>query len=235
MYVMRELHDAVGDCEDGDLADNKGSVHAWDEGWAFFAGSLEGVYGEGSGQILHALGEKRDENFTPVNDANAAILEMFTDGRNSLNVGDCASAEKKIPAIRTKMMVPVIQGALRYAWKMANGGGDKDKAEGWAFARAVLPFVEECSVKAANTINKNQDWEAVRSMSGGVEELWDAYLMTFECLGLDCDDIGELDELGAPQCDVWVVEVDAGGSAAGLKAGLGGAVVAVLAAALTML
>jgi hypothetical protein len=32
MYVIRELEDAIDDCEKGIISDNYNSVHAWDEG-----------------------------------------------------------------------------------------------------------------------------------------------------------------------------------------------------------
>lgn len=47
MYVIHELEDAIKDCNNGDLTANDGGPHAWDEGWAFYAGSLEGSTGEG--------------------------------------------------------------------------------------------------------------------------------------------------------------------------------------------
>ena len=40
MYVVHELEDAIGDCKRGQVGDNDAGVHAWDEGWAFYAGSL---------------------------------------------------------------------------------------------------------------------------------------------------------------------------------------------------
>ena len=44
MYVLHELEDAIGDCYAGDILANDntptgGAPHAWDEGWAFYAGS----------------------------------------------------------------------------------------------------------------------------------------------------------------------------------------------------
>ena len=44
MYVLHELEDAIGDCKANDITANDGTPtggapHAWDEGWAFYAGS----------------------------------------------------------------------------------------------------------------------------------------------------------------------------------------------------
>ena len=48
-YVLHEYEAALVDCADyvaGNTADNDGGIHAWDEGWAFYAGSLEGTEDE---------------------------------------------------------------------------------------------------------------------------------------------------------------------------------------------
>ena len=48
MYAVREFEDAIDDCtsctaECNEFSVNSGSVHAWDEGVAFYTGSLEGA------------------------------------------------------------------------------------------------------------------------------------------------------------------------------------------------
>jgi Notch-like protein len=74
MYVIREFEDAIDDCNEGcsgstpDATCNEYSlkaVHAWDEGVAFYAGSLEGpnVGGSSAGEMVYRLAEKRCANF----------------------------------------------------------------------------------------------------------------------------------------------------------------------------
>ena len=70
MYVVREFEDAIDDCtsctsECNEHSTNSGSVHAWDEGVAFYTGSLEGTAygGSGDGKLLYRLAEKRCANF----------------------------------------------------------------------------------------------------------------------------------------------------------------------------
>ena len=69
MYVIHEFEDAIADCTAGNIYDNDAtseagdSPHAWDEGWAFYAGSLEGTDGAGSGQLLYQLAQKRCADF----------------------------------------------------------------------------------------------------------------------------------------------------------------------------
>merc|ERR1719380_246917 len=76
MYVIREFEDAIDDCENcpeglncNEFSDSEtglyNAVHAWDEGVAFYAGSLEGpnVGGSSAGEMVYRLAEKRCANF----------------------------------------------------------------------------------------------------------------------------------------------------------------------------
>ena len=73
MYTIREFEDAIDDCSLGSPNNNYDSVHAWDEGVAFYTGSLEGQDGSGSGKMLAALADKRCQNFATCGaDANEA-------------------------------------------------------------------------------------------------------------------------------------------------------------------
>ena len=66
MYAIREFEDAIDDCQtctancDEFSANDAGSVHAWDEGVAFYTGSLEGEAPGGSGgKLVYRNAEKR--------------------------------------------------------------------------------------------------------------------------------------------------------------------------------
>merc|ERR1740124_586236 len=48
MYVIREFEDAIDDCLTSSNDNNYDAAHAWDEGVAFYTGSLEGTDGSGS-------------------------------------------------------------------------------------------------------------------------------------------------------------------------------------------
>merc|ERR1719316_339120 len=75
MYAIREFEDAIDDCTSGDLTANalsSGPVHAWDEGVAFYTGSLM-VFDDllagnlptldKKGKLAYTLGNKRCKNF----------------------------------------------------------------------------------------------------------------------------------------------------------------------------
>ena len=67
MYAIREFEDAIDDCQtctancDAFSANDAGPVHAWDEGVAFYTGSLEGAApgGNSAGKLAYRLAEKR--------------------------------------------------------------------------------------------------------------------------------------------------------------------------------
>merc|ERR1740133_537545 len=70
MYAIREFEDAIDDCvsctsDCNEHSTNSGSVHAWDEGVAFYTGSLEGTAqgGHSNGAMVYRLAEKRCANF----------------------------------------------------------------------------------------------------------------------------------------------------------------------------
>merc|ERR1711985_214283 len=100
MYVVREFEDAIADCKAGCINCNDDPVHAWDEGVAFYTGSLEGVDGSGSGKMLHALADKRCKNFgtcmhvsgkgySTVEGGSAVNMQLFKEftlGRDTLLV-----------------------------------------------------------------------------------------------------------------------------------------------------
>mmetsp|Transcript_6671 Transcript_6671/g.8857 ORF Transcript_6671/g.8857 Transcript_6671/m.8857 type:complete len:395 (+) Transcript_6671:2-1186(+) len=98
MYVIRELEDAIDDCNVECTFDcNEDAVHAWDEAVAFYAGSEEGSDGSGDGALLYSLADKRCANFGTcgaggdsvegVAKTNLDIYAQFAAGQMNLNLG----------------------------------------------------------------------------------------------------------------------------------------------------
>merc|ERR1719311_1709409 len=124
---------------------------------------------------------------------NVAILAEFIKGRDLIIAGSCDAAVPVIDEIIKLMTVPLVQGTLKYAFKAdpANSAGDcaadagknamtatdgcvKSWAEGWAFAAAVLPQLDQCSSTVAATVKTNLDIES-----------------TYGCLGITCEHVGK--------------------------------------------
>ena len=138
MYVIREFEDAIDDCTSctsncNEHSANSGSVHAWDEGVAFYTGSLEGTaYGGNSdGVMVYRLAEKRCKNFgtcgaaggatSGISMVNSELFKaggLFATGRDLLQQGECAKVRPIVEQIVSLMTVPLVQGTLRYAYRV---------------------------------------------------------------------------------------------------------------------
>lgn len=204
MYAIREMEDAIIDCSVGCSNCNDDPVHAWDEAVAFYAGSLEGeaVGGSSSGKFPYRLAIKRCNNFGTCGNSgagvNTEIFEHFELGKTKLSEGKCFEVIPIKRRIVQLMSVPLVQGALRYAYKVSEtSGGDKkkEKAEGAVFTASILPLVAVCNADAAKTINDNMIYNATSPSWTAVKA---AFEMTYSCLGITCAQVGALDQCTAP-------------------------------------
>jgi len=223
MYVIHEMEDAVADCLSGDIFDNQASnaagdsPHAWDEAWAFYAGSLEGLDGSGRGYLLYDLAEKRCPQFGTCGASGGAIanekaLGIANAGLEKILAADCAGVAEELAKFVVQMTIPLVQGLVRYLYladPVVNGGScssngvcdyDKEWAEAWAFAAAVLPQVDRCSSVVAQILNDNVNVDGVDApMKDGYEFVKSQVELVYPCLGISCADIG------AYQSDAGVV------------------------------
>merc|ERR1719460_2998469 len=189
MYAIREFEDAIDDCASCTAncnefsANTHGPVHAWDEGVAFYTGSLEGAApgGNAAGKLVYRLAEKRCKNFgtcsgtggtSGISQVNHELFKaggLFPQGRDLLHEGRCSEVRPVVNQIVSIMTVPLVQGTLRYAWKTGQIGGvdnkptdqtAKNSAEGSTFAAAVLPLVHACDADAAKTVSDHMKFGA---------------------------------------------------------------------------
>ena len=226
MYVIREFEDAIDDCTSctsdcNEHSTNSGSVHAWDEGVAFYTGSLEGTAygGNGAGKLVYRLAEKRCANFgtcgasgagvTGTSKVNTELFKLFANGRDWLQQGRCSSVRPVVDAVVSLMTVPLVQGSLRYAYKVGNIVKDqtaKNAAEGATFAAAVLPLVHHCNTASAAVVSANLKFGAATFSAGSDADTSDftsgmlpdfpkvkaAFEDVYACLGITCDMVGGL-------------------------------------------
>ena len=221
MYVLHEFEDAIADCRAGDIYDNDktptgAAPHAWDEGVAFYAGSLEGETGGSSGQLLHNLAQKRCGRMgtcaaDTMAEANVEIYKLFNQGRDEIQAEKCDDAAETLNKIIPLMTLPLIQGTVEYAYKsdpksaydckhQAEGDRDclKEWAEGWAFAAAALPQIAKCDADAAQVVRNNLEVPSEGGKAGdqvpdGYMKVKEAVESTYECLGITCEQVGVFD------------------------------------------
>jgi len=220
MYAIREFEDAIDDCITSCVgvacnAISGSSVHAWDEGVAFYTGSLEGQGGSTSGVMGYRLAEKRCANFktcggssptdalvattaatagtatSGVSNVNIRLFDLFAEGEHLLIMGRCSEVRPFVEKIADIMSVPLIQGTLRYAWRMEYeaAAGDKERAEGATFAAAVLPRVYQCSVADAEIINTHMNMNAVKAATD-FSVVKAAFERNYACMNVTCADVG---------------------------------------------
>ena len=190
--------DALDDCSSNCIGCNDGSVHAWDEGVAFYTGSLEGTDGSGDGVLLHALADKRCQEFKTcsvegnsldgTSKVNHELFQLFSLGNYQLLTGDCQAARNTKDRVAELMYIPLIQGALRYAYKLHYlQGGEKENAEGAIFAAAVVPKVHAFNGGAAETIYSHLKMGARNTNFAATKK---AFESVYEQMGITCADVG---------------------------------------------
>merc|ERR1711935_704993 len=86
--------------------------------------------------------------------------------------------------IENLMLVPLIQGTLRYAWKTDNEAySEKAESEGTIFALACLPAVAACDAAAAKVIADNLT--VGQRGTANFAAVKGAFESTYECMGVD--------------------------------------------------
>jgi hypothetical protein len=223
LYTIHEFEDAIADCKAATIHDNDEGVHAWDEGVAFYTGSNAGEAGYPSnGNMIYALANKRCKNFKTCgvgefsgNSAvNIALFGQFAGGMNACQVGNCVKAQGHLDKIIPLMSVPLIQGTLRYAYKVAVlQDAYKGFGEGYAFMMSVIHRVNVCSVEDAKIIYEALDIPDVDPGVTGFKlygtatavdaaapgkgiaaftVVKEAFERNYDCMGITCADVGSL-------------------------------------------
>jgi len=199
MYTIREMEDAIIDCASGcgnDCNDDP-AVHAWDEAVAFHSGSLAGETGKDqAGKLLWMQIFYRCQEFQ-VCDSNKLLeetMKFFTEGRDLLAAGKCTEAIRVKKRLYQLMTIPLIQGALKYGWRVEYEDKTSTNLRGEAdsFAAAILPQMTMCDASAAKVVEENMLYDAASPMGAGFAAVKKAIESTYSCMGVTCKDIGAL-------------------------------------------
>ena len=102
----------------------------------------------------------------------------------------CDNVRPIVERTTNLMRIPLIQGTMRYAYKVDKLGGlEKEKAEGYTFAAAVLPALHFCSAADATIVYDNIKQGATSTSHAAVKT---AFERNYACLGITCADVGGL-------------------------------------------
>jgi hypothetical protein len=150
--------------------------------------------------MSYRLAEKRCKNFKtcgPNHDAtsgtsfvNIELFKQFAIGAHGILLGDCEAARPVLRKVVALMATPLIQGTLRYAYKIEKfSAGDKEKGEGAVFAAAIVPRVAFCNSGDAATIMNNMKVGATSTSFAAVKV---AFEKNYACMEITCAEVGGL-------------------------------------------
>ena len=133
---------------------------------------------------------------------NRNMVALYNAGLVQLNSSDCTGATTTVSNIVKQMTIPLIQGTIKYVYKSDPAGGasgtassdEKAMAEGWAFAAALLPMLNDASSSAATTLynNINMGLGTSGAVPDGFAAVTTAIESTYKCLGITCSQVGAL-------------------------------------------
>jgi len=207
MNIILKLEQSLDGCKDDCKktgCNDPVSVY-WDEAVAFYAGSLEGILGNGHGKLTYALADQRCVNFKTcgvdgrdtvgtsfVNEDN---IKSFTIGSRMLAQAKCDEAREKKKLIEAMMTVPLIQSTLRNAYLLSTqeDAGEKIECEGSIFSAAIIPIVHFCDKDAADTIYNNMKTKTGVEINGvDFDAVKNAFERVYSCIGIRGSDVGGL-------------------------------------------
>ena len=140
-YTIHELNTAVGKADAGNVDNDTGAPHNWDEGWAFFHGPDENV-----GCSPVATLNKRGADFNTEHTAGMAnttynIQQAMINGLAALQAQDQAGYTDATNEVVKNVIIAYSQAVLKYTYKMDNAdNGAKYQAEGYAFWKTIEAY-----------------------------------------------------------------------------------------------
>jgi hypothetical protein len=195
-YVVHEMEEGIEDCKA-----NINGIH-WDEAVAFYTGSIPGEDGFERGVLNYGLAEKRADNFgtaTAADDdvgydslVNQKVFSLFENGRDFYIARDCTNMEATKDKIVHQMMIPLIQGTLRYLYFADTTETEKARAELSAFSSAMLPIVDFYSPAAAQSLADNSAITSTNIVPNGYASVKANIETTYADMGLTCAEVGGL-------------------------------------------
>ena len=140
-YTIHELNSAVAKADAGNLDNDSGAPHNWDEGWAFFHGPDE----HWSCSPAYTMKKRAADYGTETNGVSNALSaseQAMVDGLAALQAGDATAYNAATDTVVKNIVITYSQATLKYASKMnSNDTGEKYQAEGYAFWKTMEAYV----------------------------------------------------------------------------------------------
>ena len=142
-YTIHELNSAVIKADDGNVDNDTGAPHNWDEGWAFFHGPDEDL-----GCAPANTFKKRSADFgtetNGVSNTLNAVETAMVDGLAALQAEDQAGYTAATNTVVKNVIITYTQATMKYTYKMDDAdNGPKYQAEGYAFWKVIEAYVAD--------------------------------------------------------------------------------------------
>ena len=140
-YTIHELNSAVAKADAGNVDNDSGAPHNWDEGWAFFHGPDE-HYGCSPAKVM----EKRADDFGTADADGVAATFTATEaamvsGLAALQSSDADGYNAAVDTVMKNMIITYSQAVLKYTYKMdSSDTAEKYQAEGYAFWKTMEAY-----------------------------------------------------------------------------------------------
>ena len=157
-YTIHELNSAVAKAEAGNVDNDSGAPHNWDEGWAFFHGPDE----DNSCSPVATLNKRGADFGTQTNGVSntfTAIEASMVSGLTALQASDSAGYTAATNDVVKNVIIAYSQATLKYTSKMDNNdSGPKYQAEGYTFWKTIEAYVADYTDACYNNKTHGMAW-----------------------------------------------------------------------------
>jgi hypothetical protein len=191
-YAIRSFFAAVDVCSTGD---NDAAENFWDRGVAVLVGSIEAtrvVMDGNDGMSWWNLVYKYCAHFkcAEIGIDPPSLQKMMTNielGRQSIKRSDCATATKRVQAMESIIVIPIIQGLLYHSAERQRTEEESHYGAAYAFGKAIMPVI---SVRRKADVDVIGD-SLYTPGEFDASDLWTAIILALPDFGIDCKDLGE--------------------------------------------
>ena len=139
-YTIHELNAAVAKAEAGNVDNDSGAPHNWDEGWAFFHGPDE----DWSCSPAYTMKKRAADFGTETDGVSNALMTSeaaMVDGLAALQASDATGYNAAVDTVMKNVIITYSQAVLKYTYKMdSNESAAKYQAEGYAFWKTIEAY-----------------------------------------------------------------------------------------------
>jgi hypothetical protein len=150
--------------------------------------------GTANGVFQYGLAEKRCSDFNTCGSdsstVNEKVLALFARGRDMVPSFQCEAMESTKESLVKQFTIPLVQGVIKYLYLADTGNTEKEKAELWAFAAALLPFVNHYSPSAAAALRSNTYILNPKTVPSGFVAAKASLEASYSAMGMSCAEVG---------------------------------------------